>query len=66
LCWQVLQEALTNEDDARHGPTVDELGPEAAALLEELQERQALMASGQWDPERHFDDFRLVLGDAML
>jgi hypothetical protein len=29
----MLQEALTNEDDARHGPTVDELGPEAAALL---------------------------------
>jgi hypothetical protein len=62
----VLQEALTNEDDARHAPSVDQLGPEAALLLEELRERQALMASGQWDPERNFDDFRLVLGDAML
>lgn len=63
---QVLQEALTNEGDARHAPTVDELGPEAAVLLEELRERQAMMSSGQWDPERNFDDFRLVLGDAML
>lgn len=63
---QVLQEALINEDDARHAPTVDELGPEAAVLLEELRERQAMMSSGQWDPERNFDDFRLVLGDAML
>lgn len=39
---------------------------EAAVLLEELRERQAMMASGQWDPERNFDDFRLVLDDAML
>jgi hypothetical protein len=37
---QVLQEALDNEDDARHAPTVDQLGPEAAVLLEELRERQ--------------------------
>jgi hypothetical protein len=37
---QVLQEALDNEDDARHTPTVDQLGPEAAVLLEELRERQ--------------------------
>lgn len=37
---QVLQEALSNEDDARHAPTVDQLGPEAALLLEELRERQ--------------------------
>jgi hypothetical protein len=34
----VLQEALTNEDDARHRPTFDQLGPEAVALLKELQE----------------------------
>lgn len=41
----MLQEALTNEDDARHAPTVDELGPEAAALLEELRERQQITAA---------------------
>ena len=44
LLLQVLQEALSNEDDARHGPGVDQLGPEAAALLEELRERQV----GAW------------------
>eukprot|EP00879_Flechtneria_rotunda_P012144 GHRR01012684.1.p1 GENE.GHRR01012684.1~~GHRR01012684.1.p1 ORF type:complete len:1253 (+),score=503.45 GHRR01012684.1:202-3960(+) len=63
---EVLHEAVTNEDDARLAPTVDELGPEAALLLEELRERQELMVSGQWDIERHFDDFRLVIGDATL
>lgn len=64
--WQVLQEAVSNEDDARCAPSVDELGAEAAAILEDLRERQAMMVSGQWDIERSFDDFRLVIGDATL
>lgn len=63
---QVLQEAISNDDDARCGPTVDELGPEAALLYEELRERQELMVSGQWDIENSFDDFRLVIGDNTL
>lgn len=63
---QVLQEAISNEDDARCAPTVDELGPEAALLYEELRERQELMVSGQWDIENSFDDFRLVIGDNTL
>ena len=45
FCVQVLQEALSSEDDARHAPTVDQLGPEAAALLEELRERQVSQGS---------------------
>lgn len=45
---------------------MDQLGPEAALLLEELRERQGLMASGQWSMEHSFDDFRLVLGDNLM
>lgn len=63
---QVLQEAVSNEDDARCSPSVDQLGPEAALLYEELRERQELMVSGQWDIENSFDDFRLVIGDNTL
>lgn len=63
---QILQEAVHCDDDARHGPSVDELGPEAALLLEELRERQELVASGQLDLEHGFDDFRLAIGDASL
>ncbi|KAF8059443.1 hypothetical protein HT031_005248 [Scenedesmus sp. PABB004] len=63
---EVLAEAVSNEDDARAAPSVDELGPEAAALLEELRDRQAALSGGELDLERGFDDFRLVLGDATM
>lgn len=63
---QLLHEAVHNEDDARHGPSVEAAGPGAAALLEALRERQALVAEGAIDLERSFDDFRLVVGDGTL
>lgn len=52
-----------NDDDA---PGVDELGADAAALLEELRERQEMLVSGEWNLESCIDDFRLVIGDATL
>ena len=57
---------MHNEDDARGGPSVEAAGPGAAALLEALRERQALVAGGALDLEASFDDFRLVVGDATL
>jgi hypothetical protein len=63
---QVLQEAINNDGDDCSAPSIDQLGPEAALLLEELRERQQLMVSGQWDINNSFDDFRLVIGDNTL
>ncbi|KAI8476007.1 MAG: hypothetical protein J3K34DRAFT_402638 [Monoraphidium minutum] len=64
--WELLYEAVHNEDDARWGPGVEEAGPGAVALLEELMERQRMIAEGSFDLERSFDDFRMVVGDATL
>jgi hypothetical protein len=61
---QILQEAVENNDD--DAPGVDELGADAAALLEELRERQEMLVSGEWNLESCIDDFRLVIGDATL
>lgn len=38
----------------------------ARALLEEMRERQAAIASGEFDLENSFDDFRVVLGEGAL
>ncbi|GBF95290.1 hypothetical protein Rsub_08321 [Raphidocelis subcapitata] len=66
--WELLHEAVHNEDDARApgGGGAEAAGPEAAALLGELLERQRLVAEGALDLETSFDDFRLVVGDASL
>ncbi|KIZ07853.1 hypothetical protein MNEG_0106 [Monoraphidium neglectum] len=64
--WELLHEAVHNEDDARWGPGVDDAGPEAQLLLEELLERQRMVADGSFDLERSFDDFRMVVGDNTL
>ena len=42
---QLLHEAVHNEDDMRWGPSVDEAGPEAQLLLEELMERQRMVGA---------------------
>ncbi len=54
-------------DEPLHlGQPGGELAPEAAALLEELRERQRLVAAGLLDLNESFDDFRLAIGDNML
>ena len=63
---QILKDAVDCEEDALEGPSLDELGPEAQLLLEELRERQELVVSGQLDLERSFDDFRIAIGDDTL
>ncbi|KAG2483923.1 hypothetical protein HYH03_017244 [Edaphochlamys debaryana] len=60
---QVLQEAV--DADERVVP-VEEMDEGGRALLEELLERQALVAEGALNLETSFDDFRLVLGDSTL
>jgi hypothetical protein len=35
-------------------------------LVEELRERMELVASGQFDLENSFDDFRVVVGDGSM
>lgn len=63
---QVLAEAVANDDDARHAPSVEELGPAAAALLEDLRERQAELARGEFSFEGSVDAPMLVLGDGTM
>ncbi len=66
---QILQEAVqcSNADaceDAAMAST--DVQRQAALLVEQLRERQSMVASGQLDLENGFDDFRVVLGDAGL
>jgi hypothetical protein len=67
LCrLQILTEAVQCEEDAAQGPSLDQMGPEAAVLWEDLQERAAMVASGELDLQHGFDDFRIVIGDNTL
>lgn len=48
--------------DEPHQP-YDDIPIESKRLIEEIQERQALVSEGLLDLENSFDDFRVVLGD---
>ncbi|KAG1659791.1 hypothetical protein FOA52_015892 [Chlamydomonas sp. UWO 241] len=60
---ELLREAVDADE-----PTVgcDDLDDGARQILDELRERQALVAAGWLDLETSFDDYRLVIGDATL
>lgn len=57
---QVLREAVEADEPVAPYESLDE---SARLVLEELQERQALVSEGHLDLETSFDDFRIVLGD---
>lgn len=57
---QVLSELLAADDPLCR---VDEMDDDAQDLLADLLDRQRMVASGELDLERGFDDFRIVLGD---
>mmetsp|Transcript_1584 Transcript_1584/g.4062 ORF Transcript_1584/g.4062 Transcript_1584/m.4062 type:complete len:263 (-) Transcript_1584:657-1445(-) len=57
----VLSEMMQNSDEPV--PSYAELDQETQDLVDELRERQELVAEGVIDPDI-FDDFRLVLSDA--
>ncbi|CAG9466502.1 unnamed protein product [Pedinophyceae sp. YPF-701] len=57
---EILQEMVDADEPVQ---SYDELDPEAQDIVDQLRERQALVAAGHIDLERSFDDFRLVLGD---
>ena len=60
---QLLKEAVEADE-----PVVgcDEMDPGAREILEDLRERQAMVAAGMIDLETSFDDFRVVIGDGTL
>jgi hypothetical protein len=61
---ELLQEAVQADEGLGGGPGGGgPLDPSSLALLEELRERQAMVASGELDLERSFDDFRVVVGE---
>ncbi|KXZ53934.1 hypothetical protein GPECTOR_6g852 [Gonium pectorale] len=60
---RVLQEAVEADEPLVPVESMDEGG---RLLLEEMLERQAMIADGSFDLERSFDDFRLVVGDSTL
>ncbi len=64
---ELLQEAVQADEGPGGGGLGGQQGggmdPAALALLEELRERQAMVASGELDLERSFDDFRVVVGE---
>ncbi len=59
----MLQEAV--EADEGTVP-YDEMDEGARGLLEELLERQAMIADGSFDLENSFDDFRVAIGEGSL
>eukprot|EP00198_Chlamydomonas_reinhardtii_P001113 XP_001690448.1 predicted protein [Chlamydomonas reinhardtii] len=61
--YQVLSEAVEADEPLVPVEAMDEGG---RLLLEELIERQEMIADGSFDLENSFDDFRLVVGDNTL
>ncbi|GLC42114.1 hypothetical protein PLESTM_001292900 [Pleodorina starrii] len=61
--YEVLREAVEADEPVLPYDSMDE---SSRLLLEELLERQSMVADGSFDLEKSFDDFRLVVGDNTL
>lgn len=60
--FQEILTELVNADEPT--PSYDELDQRSKDLIDEIQERQELMAEGIIDPLNGFDDFRCVIGES--
>ena len=57
---QILKEMMAADDPAQ---AYDDLSESAKDIVDEMRERQAMVASGEINLETSMDDYRLVLGD---
>ena len=60
--FQEILGELVNADEPM--PNYDDLDQRSKDLIDEIQERQELMAEGVIDPIDGFDDFRCVIGES--
>lgn len=60
---ELLQEAVQADDIL---PSYGDMDQRTKLLMEDIWERQRMIASGEFDLENSFDDFRVVIGENML
>jgi hypothetical protein len=61
--YEILREAVDADEPLT---PYDDLDERAKDLIEDIQERQRMIQTGEFDLENSFDDFRVVIGERGL